>query len=168
MNNKESQAGTVADSSTTAEITTSSQTIAKPTVVRRFNHSDGCGVQCVSYMAKVKANKIRELASADFINNVEIVSILKKLGLKAKQLTKPTIYPNRRYIVIVPSLNNVGEFHYVVVWCNESKQGFCGKIQVFDPVVNPAKKRYVSQTRSKLSTNEFKICSWTSIIEVCP
>ncbi len=108
------------------------------------------------------------MASVDFINNAEIVFILKKLGLKAKQLAKPTIYPNRKYIVVVPSLNNVGEFHYVVAWCHESKHGFSGKVQVFDPVTNPSKRKYVSQTKSKLSSNEFKICSWTSAIEVCP
>lgn len=86
------------------------------------NHSDGCGIQCVSYVSKVKADSVREMASDDFINNAEVVSILKKLGLKARQLFNPRIYPNRKYIVIVPSLNNIGEFHYVVVWCNESKR----------------------------------------------
>ena len=96
------------------------------------------------------------------------MSILKKIGFKAKQIIKPTIYPNKKYIVVVPSLNNVGEFHFVVAWCKELKNGSVGKVQVFDPVVNPSKKRYVSQTKKKLSRNEFKIWSWTSVIEVCP
>lgn len=140
----------------------------KPNVVRSLNHSDGCGIQCISFLSKIKADKIREMATCNFIDNAEVVSILKKIGFKAKQKIKPTIYPNKKYIVVVPSLNNRGEFHFVVAWCKENKNGSVGKVQVYDPVVNPSKKRYVSQTKKKLSRNEFKIRSWTSVIEVCP
>lgn len=138
----------------------------KTDVVLYFNHSDGCGIQCVSYISKKNPNEIRKICSTNFINNFEIISLLKKFGFKAKQLFRCTICSNRKYIVIVPSLNNVGEFHYVVVWCNQNKNGTARKVQVFDPVTNPAKKRYVSQTKNKLSENEVKICSWTSVIEV--
>lgn len=166
MLKKEISAKTGLEVSTNADGKSVSQTIAKPNVVHRLNHSEGCGIRCISHVTKVKPNKVREVASANYLHHAEVVSILKKLGFKAKQLTKSTLYPNKKYIVTVPSLNNVAEFHFVVAWCNEDKNGFSLPVQVFDPMINA--KKYVSQSKKNLSKNEFRIVSWTSIIEVCP
>lgn len=131
-----------------------------------MKHSDGCGIQCISYISGMSADKVRDMASCNYPSHLEVLSILRKLKLKVATPFRSTIFPDNKYIVTVPSLNNKGEFHFVVIWCNNNKYGFCGKVQVYDPVVNPDKKKYVSQTKRFVKKNEFKILSWTSLIQI--
>ena len=139
--------------------TTTSAGIAQSPLLCAVKNSDGCGIQCISKVSGKSPSQIRKMASADFISHREVVSILKTLGYKVKTPFRSTIFENKKYIVTVPSLNNVGEFHFVVMWY---KNG----INVFDPVTSKSKKRYVSVNKKNLSANEFKVLSWTSLIEV--
>ena len=122
--------------------------------------SSYCGIQCVAKVSNLKPSDVRNIASGDIISHLEVESILKTLGYKVKTPFRSTIFENKKYIVTVPSLNNLGEFHFVVMWYG--KNG----INVFDPVKSKSKKRYVGVNKKNLSVNEFKVLSWTSIIEV--
>lgn len=126
-----------------------------------MKHSNGCGVQCIAEVTGKNPDAIRIMASGNFISAVEVVYILKKLGFKVKTPFRPTIFGNKKYIAIVPSLNTPGEFHFVVL--SHSTKGVC----VWDSNNGCEKKKYyVNQDQTILKKNEFRIVAWTSIIEV--
>lgn len=128
-------------------------------MIMEKKHSLGCGIQCIAYVTERKPSEIRELATCNFPGHREIVSILKQLGHKIKTPFRSTIFEGRSYIATVPSLNIPGEFHAVVLWYENG-------VKVFDPVTSRKKKKYVHQNRNKLRPNEFKLLTWTSLIDV--
>ena len=136
----------------TAGVLPSAQVLPNP-MLCAVKNSDGCGIQCIAKVANLQPKDVREMATSDFPSHTEVVSILKTLGYKVKTPFRSTIFENKKYIVTVPSLNNVGEFHFVVMWYG--KNG----ITVFDPVTSKSKKRYVSINKKNLSANEFKVLS---------
>ena len=119
----------------------------------------GCGIQCIAEVTKIPAKDIRAMATGDFVSHVEVVRILKSLKYKVKTPFRSTILENRKYIVTVPSLNNVGEFHFVVMWYGEG-------VEVFDPVRCESKRRYVSVNKKNLLPNEFNVLAWGAVIEI--
>ena len=137
-----------------------SATLVANPMLAAVKDSSYCGIQCVAKVSNLQPSDVRNIASCDIISHLEVVSILKTLGYKVKTPFRSTIFENKKYIVTVPSLNNVGEFHFVVMWYG--KNG----VNVFDPVSSKSKKRYVGVNKKNLSANEFKVLSWTSIIEV--
>lgn len=145
--------------SSTKDAVLPSAPLAQNPLLCAVKNSYGCGIQCIAKVAYLQPNDVRNMATNDFPSHTEVVSILKTLGYKIKTPFCSTIFENKKYIVTVPSLNNVGEFHFVVMWYDNG-------IKVFDPVKSRSKKRYVSVNKKNLSANEFKVLSWTSIIEV--
>lgn len=145
----------------------SSKFVYSRTVEERFPqgyHHLGCGVQCASKVSGIPAKKVREYFSDNFPGNREIVSFLKSNGISAMEPKRPRLFPGYKYIAVVPSLNIVGGYHYVVLWIRTRKDGSFIETHVWDPVKNG--NRYVSSKKKDLKPNEINILSWAEVIRV--
>lgn len=129
----------------------------------KIKHHNGCGIQAIAKVTGKTPKHVRSLASCNFPNHREVVYLVRKLGFKAKTSFYSRVTPENKYIATVPSLNHKGLFHFIVIWANRTSKGFCGPVKVWD---SSGGKKYVSQSKRELKKHEFRLLSWTSLIEV--
>lgn len=128
---------------------------------------DGCGLMCVSHVTKISPSVVKSTCESlgvndEYLDDKEVAKAVRWLGMKATRLLNKTINYNERYIVTVPSLNNVGGFHFVVL------TGTTKGVRVWDPNGSVSnKKSYVGHNKTITDKNRFiRITSWTNPIKI--
>jgi ABC-type bacteriocin/lantibiotic exporter with double-glycine peptidase domain len=97
----------------------------------KLNHvmqldSEGCGIACIAMLVNKSYSEIRDLVVDIPITQRILEDLLYQLDIRFRKPAYDDLVPDRLYIVCVPSLNNIGGMHYIIV-------DMRGTMKVYDP-----------------------------------
>lgn len=127
----------------------------------RQNETD-CTLACIAMVGRITLDEVHKIFpefNGAGTTNKEAVTVLDRLKIPHIVYASDSLYYGRLYILVVPSVNILGNTHNIVVY-NKSD----GSSIILDPNNGRDGKKFYSEDSSEVNAIELK--SWGSPIEI--